>query len=444
MKKLLIITLSVLIPFILIATTFNTPAFDGDLQLGTDWFVDELMDVEMYEGIPYPLYITWDMDNLYIGIDRDPLNLGRFLGDNVADISFFVAIDVNQMPGSGATSDGYGNVTFNTGNYQPEYFFAFAGGSGWAEWAIWNGNSWNWQGWSNDWGYYGWNNPGNYDDELQISWARLGFPVGIAVKAWITPETSGEVIMSYPNENPIGTNPELGWAYQFYMPHVPGPMPVAGFSPGTIEHSLPVTLSTFNATFVNNSLLLQWSTQSESNNSHWNIYRAEMENFDSSYQVNGYPIQGEGTTSEQTNYSFTDTFTSFPETTYWYWLESVDYSGESTLHGPANVTTPVFDNPETPIITEMFGLLQNYPNPFNPSTEIRFRLTENQHVELTIYDVRGRKVKTLHQGEAEANIVNSVVWYGTDESEKNVASGIYFYKLISRERTETKKMLLVK
>jgi hypothetical protein len=210
------------------------------------------------------------------------------------------------------------------------------------------------------------------------------------------------------------------------------------------DQPLPVELSTFTAAFVNNSLFIQWSTHSESNNSHWNIYRAEIENYDSSYQVNGDPIQGEGTTSEQTNYSFTDTFASLPETTYWYWLESVDYSGESTLHGPANVTTPVFDNPEPPVITEMFGLLQNYPNPFNPSTMIQFRLEESQNAQLFIYDVKGRKVKTLYQGTVEAEKVNAYLWNGTDDNEKPVTSGIYFYVLVSPERTESNKMLLVK
>jgi hypothetical protein len=217
-------------------------------------------------------------------------------------------------------------------------------------------------------------------------------------------------------------------------------------SPGvwTTDAPLPVTLSHFAATFQNGISTLVWQTQSELNSSHWNVYRSTSENIGQSEKVNSDMISGAGTTTEPTNYLFKDELPQFESLNYWYWLESVDFAGNSEFFGPTELIINSPDNPELPSIPVKYGLLQNYPNPFNPSTMIQFRLEESQTAQLFIYDVRGRKVKTLHQGEAEADIVNTYIWNGTDESEKNVASGIYFYKLISRERTETKKMLLVK
>jgi hypothetical protein len=212
----------------------------------------------------------------------------------------------------------------------------------------------------------------------------------------------------------------------------------------TDDQPLPVELSTFTATFTNQELILRWITQSETNNSHWNVYRSEFEDYSQAYQINGTPVEGQGTISEPTTYVYHDINSSLPETTYWYWLENVDYSGESSLHGPASVTTPQLDNPEPPQVPDVYGLKANYPNPFNPSTIIQFRLKETEPVDLTIYDIKGRKIKTLHQGVVNADVMTSIVWDGTDDNAKSVSSGLYFYKLVTPTRTEAKKMLLAK
>lgn len=99
---------------------------------------------------------------------------------------------------------------------------------------------------------------------------------------------------------------------------------------------------------------------------------------------------------------------------------------------------------ETPkTIPWQFTLGQNYPNPFNPSTEIRFTIPKFEHVSLVVYDVLGRRVKTLideqmHAGEHRAT------WNGTNDANVAVASGVYFYKLKAGDATKTLKMLLVR
>ena len=96
---------------------------------------------------------------------------------------------------------------------------------------------------------------------------------------------------------------------------------------------------------------------------------------------------------------------------------------------------------QLPISTEIpksYNLAQNYPNPFNPSTKIKFGVPKNGEVRLVIYDVIGKEVATL---------VNEHLNAGTYESEWNASnfpSGVYFYKLVSEDFTQTKKLVLIK
>lgn len=90
-----------------------------------------------------------------------------------------------------------------------------------------------------------------------------------------------------------------------------------------------------------------------------------------------------------------------------------------------------------------FKLNRNYPNPFNPTTTISFSLATSEKVELTIYNVKGQKVKTLCKGRMDA-AKHSMLWNGKDNSNNPVSSGIYFYKLKSSGKESTHKMLLMK
>lgn len=88
--------------------------------------------------------------------------------------------------------------------------------------------------------------------------------------------------------------------------------------------------------------------------------------------------------------------------------------------------------------------LSNYPNPFNPSTTISFNvLSENETTELTIYNMKGQKVKTLIKENLTVD-VHTVTWNGLDESGRNAASGVYFYQLTNGSASETKKLILMK
>ncbi|MCP4633943.1 MAG: T9SS type A sorting domain-containing protein [candidate division Zixibacteria bacterium] len=85
-----------------------------------------------------------------------------------------------------------------------------------------------------------------------------------------------------------------------------------------------------------------------------------------------------------------------------------------------------------------FSLEQNYPNPFNATTNIRYSLNSSSEIELTVYDLLGRKVQTLDRGFKKAGN------HSVDFDASEFSSGIYFYKLSAGEFSETKKMVLLK
>jgi hypothetical protein len=90
-----------------------------------------------------------------------------------------------------------------------------------------------------------------------------------------------------------------------------------------------------------------------------------------------------------------------------------------------------------------YALDQNYPNPFNPSTVIPYALKNAGHVELSVYNVLGQKVRVLVDEFQNAD--NHVArWDGTDDAGKTVSSGVYFYRLDTGEFTDIKKMVLMK
>ncbi|NQV17017.1 MAG: T9SS type A sorting domain-containing protein [Armatimonadetes bacterium] len=87
--------------------------------------------------------------------------------------------------------------------------------------------------------------------------------------------------------------------------------------------------------------------------------------------------------------------------------------------------------------------LSNSPNPFNPETTIKFTAENAENAEIIIFNIKGQKVKTLINEKKDSGNYQ-VVWDGTDNSKKQVSSGIYFYKLTSGKKTLNKKMLLLK
>jgi hypothetical protein len=114
-----------------------------------------------------------------------------------------------------------------------------------------------------------------------------------------------------------------------------------------------------------------------------------------------------------------------------------------TIRKPLILSTKGIAFEVTENVPATFNLSQNYPNPFNPVTTIEYSLPEQSQVTLEVFNVLGQRVKTL------VNVVqpagrHKIVWDGKDAQGKDVASGIYFYRLEAGEFTQSKRMVILK
>tara|TARA_B100000315_G_scaffold168186_1_gene156728 strand:- start:12 stop:917 length:906 start_codon:yes stop_codon:yes gene_type:complete len=114
-----------------------------------------------------------------------------------------------------------------------------------------------------------------------------------------------------------------------------------------------------------------------------------------------------------------------------------------------DVPTPGFTNTDDlninhdKTIPDQYILFPNYPNPFNPLTTLRYDLPENAMVNITIYDMLGREIKTLVNATQDAGF-KSVQWDATNDYGKPVSAGIYLYQIQAGEFVQTKKMVFLK
>ncbi len=202
---------------------------------------------------------------------------------------------------------------------------------------------------------------------------------------------------------------------------------IARFIDGAYEFT-PVELTAFVASVSGNSVVLNWSTASELNNSGFQI---ERKSSDGAFVSVGF-VRGNGTTSEEQNYTFVDNGLAIG--TYTYRLKQVDFDGtyEYSTEVEAEVGAP-----------SVFELSQNYPNPFNPSTSIKFSLVTDSKVTLKLFDVIGQEVATLINTDLAAGYHSTIV----DGS--RLSSGVYFYRLDAtgingQKYSSVKKMILTK
>ena len=93
---------------------------------------------------------------------------------------------------------------------------------------------------------------------------------------------------------------------------------------------------------------------------------------------------------------------------------------------------------EEPLVSREFELKQNFPNPFNPTTTISFRMPEHAHAQLVVYDLLGREVATLVDESLQAGTHN------VQFDARNLASGVYIYRLTAGNYSETRKMIFNK
>jgi hypothetical protein len=141
-----------------------------------------------------------------------------------------------------------------------------------------------------------------------------------------------------------------------------------------------------------------------------------------------------------------------------YYVEAMDSAGV-TLTDPATAPDSVYsfdivegsgidgDEPQGPGTPRAMALAQNYPNPFNPTTMITFTMPgaagEKKHAAVEIFDTRGKRVRTLFEGELEPG-THAMSWNGRTSSGESTGSGIYLYRLSVDGESVSRKMVLLK
>ncbi len=215
--------------------------------------------------------------------------------------------------------------------------------------------------------------------------------------------------------------------------------PDVGFSVGstgtilaTMDGGIPVELITFTASVSGNSVTLNWTTASETNNLGFDV---ERKHTSTSLSVTEWErigfTQGYGTATETQFYSFIDT--DLTPGKYSYRLKQIDFDGTYEYSNVIEVEIG---------IPAQFALFQNYPNPFNPVTKIKYTIAgemkQSQIITLKVYDILGNEVAVLINEEKSSGT------YEVDFNASGLSSGVYYYQLKANDYIETKRMILLR
>lgn len=199
--------------------------------------------------------------------------------------------------------------------------------------------------------------------------------------------------------------------------------------PFLIAAPVAVALKSAGAKVVDGDAVLSWETNFEENVSGFHVVRSEEE--EGLYTTITRDMIASKGNAAGSSYEYHDTSIR-PNRTYWYKLVEVTPDGDASQFGPYSVSFKVTNTLE-----------QNVPNPFNPATTIKYSIAQDTDVSLVVYDVSGRRVRTLVDSHQRADVYK-MAWDGLNDQGARVASGVYFYKLVAGKYVQTRKMMLLK
>ncbi len=194
-----------------------------------------------------------------------------------------------------------------------------------------------------------------------------------------------------------------------------------------------VELSSFVGSVVEDRVVINWTTASQTNNAGFRVLRSTD---GETYEAVSELISGAGTTDQLMDYMFEDNSLPAAEIVY-YVLEQIDLDGTVNLSNPIEVLLGArFTLP-----TEFSSAV--YPNPFNPRTTISYELPTDTAVSVIIYDAIGQEIRQLVSQHYTAGRY-SVQWDAKDHMGRSVGSGVYIAKIKAGPNTAIQKMLLLK
>lgn len=191
----------------------------------------------------------------------------------------------------------------------------------------------------------------------------------------------------------------------------------------SIQGVIPVELVSFTHLRLDEGILLNWKTATETNNAGFSIERSrDNEN----YSEIGF-VGGRGTTTEPQVYSFIDDKVESGK--YYYRLKQIDYDGKYAYVGEILVDIGA---------PSKYVLEQNFPNPFNPSTIIKFSLPEKTNVSIKLFNSLGQEISEIVNNEFDAGV------HQIEFNSTNLTSGVYYYKMETGKFSQIRKMVVIK
>ncbi len=212
------------------------------------------------------------------------------------------------------------------------------------------------------------------------------------------------------SSNSANPNREYGWGIINTL---------AALNSGTV----PVELTAFYGFQVNDKVILEWITTTESNNLGFEV---ERKSDNSIYQSIGF-VNGNGFSSNRITYNFTDE--DLRNSRYYYRIKQIDFNGAYKYSDEIFI--------DIPFLTD-FILHPNYPNPFNPSTSIRFTVPFQSDVRISLNDILGREISVLYNETTEAG-TKKIQIDGT-----SLSSGNYLVRMVAGNTQKIQKITLIK
>ena len=273
-------------------------------------------------------------------------------------------------------------------------------------------------------------------DVVKVTVTPIRFPEGATV-AFTVEQLSGvgddpQSTIEWSEENGVLTITAAGYVSTVVMV-------TATDGTTTVEKTIQFTeqvaveLSSFVGALVEDRVVINWVTASQTNNAGFRVLRSTD---GETYEVVSELISGAGTTDQLMDYIFEDTSLPSAEIVF-YVLEQIDLDGTINRSNPIEVLLGArFILP-----TEFASAV--YPNPFNPRTTISYDLPSEADVSIIIYDAIGQEIRQLVSQHYTAGRY-SVQWDAKDFMGRSVGSGVYIAKIKAGPNTAIQKMLLLK
>ena len=186
----------------------------------------------------------------------------------------------------------------------------------------------------------------------------------------------------------------------------------------------------------NGKVNVNWVTRSESDLASFKVTRSEDPSNPMSWQV--VAIRPAHNTTSGASYTVTDENVTNGRT-YYYKLHVIDLNQNSSVYNVDGTSVVQAATPQATVTAPVeFALGQNFPNPFNSQTTFSFTIPTAERVTLKVYDIMGREVATILDGNMQPNS------YAVNWSATNLSTGVYMYTLQAGSFTKTKKLLYLK